>query len=171
MSRRTPLFISTPVVSQWGQRATSGGAAAPQRRVDLFTASGTWTAPAGVTYAIAHIVAGGGSGGSYNTNGSPGGSSSAFSETVSGGRTGSAANAAYGNGVAAPANSGLGGLGNTRTDNSWNIAASGGDGTYIVKGMTVTPGTGYTITIGSGGTGGGGDGGSGRVWIEYEVSA
>jgi hypothetical protein len=45
-------------------------------QVDAFTASGTWTVPAGVTYAIAHIRAGGGGVGA--TAGAGGTSSVAF---------------------------------------------------------------------------------------------
>lgn len=157
------------------------------KRVDLFIASGTWTAPTGVTYAIANIRAGGGGGaGSYNGtagNGSTGGSSSAFGTTALGGAGAHRSNLnGDGNiaGFAGPVNSGDGGGGcGTSTSNGHSPNRSGGAGAYLVIGSSVTPGTGYTITVGAGGAAGtagfpggaaGGAGGSGAVWIEYEVS-
>ena len=141
------------------------------RKVAAFTASGTWTVPAGVTYAVANIRAGGGGvGASAGTGGT---SSVAFaSGTVS--ATGGApitvsASATTTNGNAGPANSGNGAW--TRDDGS--TAASnlkGQDGAYIVAGATVTPAALITVTVGAGGTAGtnGFAGGSGYVWIEYE---
>ena len=141
------------------------------RKVAAFTASGTWTVPAGVTYAVANIRAGGGGvGASAGTGGT---SSVAFaSGTVS--ATGGApitvsASATTTNGNAGAANSGNGAW--TRDDGS--TAASnlkGQDGAYIVAGATVTPAASITVTVGAGGTAGtnGFAGGSGYVWIEYE---
>lgn len=154
------------------------------RRVDLFTASGTWTAPAGVTYAVAYIRAGGGGGGGRGgTTGSAGGSSSAFGTTCNGGNGGVPFTNQTSNtvdGTNAPANSGAGGGGAGSVDTGTTggrhgTAEKGHDGCQLVVGSVVTPGTGYTITIGSGGAGGtgtgpGGNGGSGAVWIEYEVA-
>jgi len=147
--------------------------------VAAFTASGTWTVPAGVTYAIAHMLGGGGGVGRTGAIGGAGGTSSvAFaSGTVS--ATGGAAvivghgapDATYG--YTPQANSGMGGylsldeqgLGGGNT----GVAFSGNS---IVAGAAVTPGASITVTVGAGGTAGGTSGfagASGYVWIEYQV--
>ena len=143
--------------------------------VTAFTASGTFTPPTGVTYAIAHIRAGGGGVGAGA--GAGGTSSVAFAGgTVSATGGTVAAFTAYGGtggqGVAGAANSGTGatGIGNRATgDEGYAIIA--GDGAYIVAGGAVTAGVGITVTVGAGGTAGtnGAAGGSGYVWIEYQV--
>ena len=132
-------------------------------KVDEFTASGTWTVPAGVTYAIAHIRAGGGGVGSTATAG--GTSSVAFASgtaSATGGNPGSWIIITQG--TAAQANSGLGAQG----INSGGDPAIGTDGAYIVHGADVTPAASITVTVGAGGTGTRA-GGSGYVWIEYQV--
>lgn len=157
--------------------ASGGGAAATVKRMDVFNSSGTWTAPADVTYAVAHIYAGGGGGGGYTGLGSSGGSSSAFGTTALGGRGGQGARYAYQSDSPgdAPANSGNGGVGDNALY-SPGTSTQGADGTYLVVGSSVTPGTGYTITVGAGGAASnyfgnrGGNGGSGQVLIEYEVA-
>jgi hypothetical protein len=136
--------------------------------VDEFTASGTWTVPAGVTYAIAHIRAGGG--GTGSGAGAGGTSSVAFSGgTVS--ATGGVADTTASNyGFAGAANSGNGATGR---DNGGTSAVNtlGQNGAYIVAGAAVTPAASITITVGAGGTAGtsGAAGGSGYIWIEYQV--
>ena len=140
--------------------------------VEAFTASGTFTPPAGVTYAIAHIRAGGGGIGA--TAGAGGNSSVAFAGgtiTATGGgaiTANSSSTAAYRQ--AGTVNSGQGAKG--RDDGSTaaaNLIAQ--DGAYIVAGGAVTPAVGITVTVGAGGTAGtsGAAGGSGYVWIEYQV--
>jgi len=136
--------------------------------VTAFTASGTFTPPAGVTYAIAHIRGGGGGTGT-STAAAGGNSSVAFAGgtiTATGGALlakGSSLNAA------GAANSGLGARG---TDNAGNLGSTiAQDGAYIVAGGAVTAGVGITVTVGAAGTAGstGAAGGSGYVWIEYQV--
>ena len=140
-------------------------------KVDRFTADGTWTVPAGVTYAVAHIRGGGGSTGTGAAS-SGGSSSVAFaSGTIT---------AVGGNGLrmiyeetdyhaVGATNSGQGGA---------SMVSNGGlsydyqraqDGAYIVAGADVTPAASITITVGAGETArtGGAAGGSGYVWIEY----
>ena len=143
--------------------------------VERFTASGTWTVPAGVTYAIAHIRAGGGGTGRAS-NGAGGTSSVAFAGgTVS--ATGGAAGgnlSIYGNQITAGvANSGTGAFGSSSRDAQveGNVTSKGGDGAYIVAGGAVTPAASITITVGAGGVAGtsGAAGGSGYIWIEYQV--
>lgn len=142
--------------------------------VAAFTASGTWTVPAGVTYAVAHIRGGGG--GAGRTAGGAGGTSSvAFaSGTVS--ATGGNGGAAPGNFndslVAGVANSGQGAVHySSLTANDANFYIAAGNGAEVVAGAAVTPAASITITVGAGGTAGGSGsaGGSGYVWIEYQV--
>ena len=144
--------------------------------VEAFTASGTFTPPAGVTYAIAHIRAGGGGAGSASA-GAGGTSSVAFAGGTVSATGGAAYNVSGGDthtSYAGAANSGWGAL-----YRSWNgsfaadqsQSANAGAGAYIVAGGAVTPSTGITVTVGAGGTAGtnGAAGGSGYVWIEYLV--
>jgi hypothetical protein len=142
--------------------------------VAAFTASGTWTVPTGVTYAIAHCRgAGGGTGTASSGNG--GTSSVAFAGgTVSatgGGGKNTATNAAASQ-QPGTVNSGQGAL-FSYTDPGGNAGWAGNafDGAYIVAGDTVTPGASITVTVGAGGVAGtsGAAGGSGYVWIEYQV--
>ena len=139
--------------------------------VAAFSASGTWTVPAGVTYAIAHIRAGGGGvGASAGTGGS---SSVAFAGgtiTANGGGPYTGATTSTASGAAGPTNSGNGAVGHYFSPGEIS-ASKAQDGTYIVAGGAVTPGTGITITVGAGGVAGtnGNAGGSGYVWIEYQV--
>ena len=156
-------------------------AGSPIVKVARFTASGSWTVPTGVTYAVAHILGGGGhvriNGGTTNQGGS---SSVAFASgtvTATGGQgiyvTGSGGNIVGGGAKAGEANSGHGaiGWGGKATSSEGNKAE---DGVYIVAGADVTPAASITVTVGAGGTGSGGDtgadGGSGYVWIEYQES-
>jgi hypothetical protein len=155
----------------------AAAAGSKEKRVDAFTASGTWTVPSGVTYAIAHIRgAGGGSGYNLVAPGDGGNSSVAFGVTVT--ANGGKANVIDGSSNqlnhsrAGANNSGQGAtITGARVDISWNSAGSafGGDGAFIVSGSTVTPAGSITITIGAGGTAGsnGAAGGSGFVFIEY----
>jgi hypothetical protein len=147
---------------------TGGSVKTP--RITAFTASGTFTPAAGVTYAVAYIRGAGGS--ASRTGGGAGGSSSvAFAGgtiTADGGAAGTNNNA-YSNDVfvAGANNSGAPGL----AFQNPNGQISGGWGSYVVAGNTVTPGTGITVTVGAGGTAGtsGTTGGSGYVYIEtYE---
>jgi hypothetical protein len=138
--------------------------------VAAFTASGTWTVPAGVTYAIAHIRGGGG--GVGVGAGAGGTSSVAFSGgTVS--ATGGGANVftLTNNGpIAGVANSGNGAIGNYYAPGEIGSFLAQ-DGAYVVAGGAVTPAASITVTIGAGGTAGtnGAAGGSGYIWIEYQV--
>ena len=144
-------------------------------QVEAFTASGTFTPPAGVTYAIAHIRAGGGGIGN-NSSGAGGNSSVAFAGgtiTATGGTAlNGGANFAAGRAVTPPANSGQGA--SCLGDTSATLAAglSSVDGAYIVAGGAVTAGVGITVTVGAGGAAGtnnGAAGASGYVWIQYQV--
>jgi hypothetical protein len=145
--------------------------------VAAFTASGTWTVPAGVTYAIAHIRAGGGGAGRATGAGAGGTSSVAFaSGTVSAtGGNGHLCWSGFSSDMfsrAGQANSGQGASFNAaRVADGGVGAVLGGDGAYVVAGAAVTPAASITVTIGAGGTAGtdGAAGGSGYVWIEYQV--
>lgn len=143
--------------------------------VTAFTASGTFTPPTGVTYAIAHIRAGGGGVSRGATGGAGGTSSVAFAGgtvTATGGNGAQNDGAQNSAPVAGVANSGQGGglmaVGATTDVNYYNI---GGNGAYVVAGGAVTAGVGISVTVGAGGTANaaGAAGGSGYVWIEYQV--
>ena len=144
-----------------------------QKRIEAFTASGTWTVPAGVTYAIAHIRAGGGGVGDALTGGTGGSSSVAFAggtiTALGGGTAGGSINAA-GSSVAGKENSGNG-ANKSHTNGTSGNAASGTaeNGSFIVAGDSVTPAASITVTVGAGGAAGtfGAAGGSGYVYIEY----
>jgi hypothetical protein len=146
-----------------------------QTNVERFTASGTWTVPAGVTYAIAYITAGGGGTALGTTPGGQGGTSSvAFAGgTVSatgGLGTGTSSFATSAVSEAGPANSGYGA--NIRAGSSAVEGANRAqNGAIITAGATVTPAASITVTVGSGGTAGasGAAGGTGYVYIQYEV--
>ena len=144
--------------------------------VEAFTASGTFTPPAGVTYAIAHITAGGGGIGSASS-GAGGNSSVAFAGGTITATGGTAMNATLidstVNTCAGQTNSGNGAqiAGNYSAVGSISYGTQAQPGAYIVAGGAVTPATGITVTVGAGGTAGtgGAAGGSGYIWIEYQV--
>ena len=143
-------------------------------KVERFTTSGTWTVPAGVTYAVAHIRAGGGGAGSAS-GGAGGTSSVAFAGGTVSATGGNPLNqsAVTDNPItfAGVANSGEGAYynaslaGDTRT-----TGGQAGNGAYIVAGAAVTPAASITVTVGAGGVAGttGSAGGSGYVYIEYQ---
>ena len=138
--------------------------------VEEFTASGTFTPPTGVTYAIAHIRAGGGGVGSGGTPGQGGTSSVAFAGGTASatGGLGMTGPGAVGNAQAGAANSGFGASYSSTSSGFYTKAQ---DGAYIVHGAAVTAGVGITVTVGAGGVAGtnGAAGGTGYVWIEYVV--
>jgi hypothetical protein len=141
-------------------------------QVTTFTASGTFTPPAGVTYAVAHILAGGGGAGSASS-GAGGTSSVAFaSGTISatGGGLMNHPRTSQIRTVAGAANSGYGANYNAVDGSGFDpTGVSAGNGALITAGGAVTAGTGITVTVGAGGVAGtnGSAGGSGYVWIEY----
>ena len=146
-------------------------------KVEAFTANGTFTPPAGVTYAIAHIRGGGGSTG-LNVSGAAGGNSSvAFAGGTITATGGAAQNCNQTDDnvrqAAGATNSGNGGstTGNDGVAAGTHIYYKAQDGAYIVAGGAVTAGVGITVTVGAGGAAGtaGAAGGSGYVWIEYQV--
>jgi hypothetical protein len=137
--------------------------------VTAFTASGTFTPPTGVTYAIAHIRAGGGGAGD-SSSGAGGTSSVAFASGTISATGGNLANTTASSvSVAGATNSGQGA---SARASSGSYQSKAGDGAYIVAGGAVTAGVGITVTVGAAGTAGtngGAAGGSGYVWIEYQV--
>ena len=119
-------------------------------KVDRFTASGTFTPPAGVFYAVAHIRAGGGGIGS--SSGAGGNSSVAFAGgtiTATGGNN--FTSSAYTDGrLAGVANSGQGARGSSnRSIGDESYLALSCDGALITAGGAVTPGTTTVISTGA----------------------
>jgi len=152
------------------------GGASKMKQVTRFTASGTFTVPTGVTYAVAYILGGGGGAGIGAAGGTGGTSSVAFAGgTVSatGGLGIGTIGATVGNTQAGTVNSGQGAA--ISSFSSGSFYADGGgramDGALITAGATTTPAASITVTVGAGGTAGasGSAGGTGYVWIEYEV--
>jgi hypothetical protein len=142
-------------------------------KVDRFTADGTFTPPAGVTYAVAHIRGGGGGVGHSTAAGVGGNSSVAFASgtiTATGGNQqtngdlGSSRTSSAG-----VANSGDRATMSGANGANFGFSIDGTDGALIVAGGAVTAGVGIAVTVGAGGTAGtgGAAGGSGYVWIEY----
>jgi hypothetical protein len=154
--------------SAWANVGTSTNVAA-------FTASGTWTVPTGVTYAVAHIRgAGGGAGEASAGNG--GNSSVAFAGgtvTANGGGGNSTGYNLSSIGIAGAANSGNGASFQAGLSGGFYSVSTRGaqNGAEIVAGGAVTPAASITVTIGAGGVAGtnGAAGGSGYVYITYEV--
>jgi hypothetical protein len=142
-------------------------------RITAFTASGTFTPAAGVTYAVAYIRGGGGGVGT-DSSGSGGNSSVAFAGgtiTATGGNLDNSGGSVVDVARAGVANSGEGAFTQAQQGGAYGWNAQGGNGAEIVAGGAVTPGTGITVTVGAGGTAGtsGAAGGSGYVYIEtYE---
>jgi len=152
---------------------TGGSVKTP--RITAFTASGTFTPAAGVTYAVAHIRAGGGSTGTASVA-AGGNSSVAFAGgtiTATGGAAAPVLTNFNPSSTAGATNSGQGAFGCSfrGADVTDSRVTRAGDGAYIVAGGAVTPAVGITVTVGAGGTAGtsGTTGGSGYVWIAYQV--
>lgn len=149
---------------------------ATQTNIATFTASGTWTVPANVTYAIAYIRGGGGGVGTASA-GAGGTSSVAFAGGTISATGGVAVNHGANVSVftaAGQANSGNGALFiNDISGATPKTAIAGGvtNGVLITAGGAVTPAASITVTVGAGGTAGtgGSAGGSGYVYIQYEV--
>jgi hypothetical protein len=129
------------------------GGSVKTTKVEAFAASGTFTPPAGVTFATAHIrAAGGGVGTSAGTGGT---SSVAFaggtiSATGGGPMTDNVYQVAAVR-VAGAANSGQGAIG---ANNGLTFSTTAGNGAYITAGGAVTPAVGITVTVGAGGVAG-----------------
>jgi hypothetical protein len=147
------------------------------RYITTFTASGTFTPAAGVTYAVAYIQAGGGGVGSASS-GTGGTSSVAFAAGTVSATGGAAINVNLaGNAFTAlsvgTANSGQGAQATNAWDSGTAIRQIGilnaRDGALITAGGVVTPAVGITVTVGAGGVAGtsGAAGGTGYVYIEY----
>jgi len=144
-----------------------------EKRIEAFTGSGTWTVPAGVTYAIAHMLGGGGSAGTLSTGNNGGSSSVAFAGgtvTALGGIKIYGPDVINGGASSGPNNSGRGPTFTVAV--GWTNSTQGADAQWIVAGDSVTPAADITVTVGAGGTtgtvsSGSAAGGSGYVYIEY----
>jgi hypothetical protein len=143
---------------------------AKEKRIERFTGSGTWTVPAGVTYAIAYMRGGGGGVGTLSTGGDGVASSVAFSSgTVSapGNRKSLHRSSIIAATQAGAANSSQNAV--ARTGDTSGVSTDGSVAGYTVAGAAVTPAASITVTVGAGGSAGtsGAAGGSGYVYIEY----
>jgi hypothetical protein len=182
-------------VGAGGTAGTSGAAgsqgivtlelyASNNRRVELFTSSGTFTPPSGVTKVMATIVGGGaGIGSSADGLGTDGGSSSvAFSGgtiTATGGQAANITRVGYDSVnyyVSGVANSGDGSWAcyvsnGAGVFNDWGAWGSSTNGRRVTVSGTVTPAVGISVTVGASGNdyGVSASGATGVVWIEYDV--
>ena len=158
-----------------GTEWTGVAPVAKEKRIEAFTGSGTWTVPAGVTYAIAHMLGGGGGAG-RGSSGDGGTSSVGFAGgTVSGlggkGQDLAVDLSAQVTTAAGQANSGRGAYYSAVQVVGARHATVGdaGSAQFIVAADAVTPAASITVTVGAGGTAGtsGSAGGTGYVYIEY----
>ena len=141
-----------------------------QKKIARFTGDGTWTVPAGVTYAIAHMLGGGGGIGVAATAGNGGDSTVAFaSGTVVAPGASRVPSTPLSTAAAGPANSGQSAVGQRSESPDRSAMGGGGTSQYTVAGAAVTPAASITVIVGAGGTAGtdGAAGGSGYVYIEY----
>jgi hypothetical protein len=158
-----------------GTSWTGVGGVSKEKRIEAFTGSGNWTVPAGVTYAIAHMLGGGGGVGHLLTGGDGANSSVAFAggtvvgpganKAVYNARTADAANA-----VAGKANTGMSAVMMYTTGAGREATGSTAHtNSYTVAGASVTPAETISVVVGAGGSAGtsGAVGGSGYVYIEY----
>jgi len=141
--------------------------------ITAFTASGTFTPAAGVTYAIAYITGGGGGAGE-SAAGNGGNSSVAFAAgtiTANGGGGNSTGFINSPLAIAGTANSGYGASFQSSLSGGFYTTSTRGaqNGALITAGGVVTPAVGITVTVGNGGTAGvnGAAGGTGYVFIEW----
>jgi len=151
------------------------------RRCELFTTTGTFNPPAGVTSVNATLIGGGGGCGAGDWNGGTGGNTtinfSSGTVTATGGFSTDVGRFGFEEFQYYPTptnNSGRGGIlafAGTTTRVASNFR--GGDGQIQVVQRTVSFGSGLTVTIGAGGSGEAGTfrsaAGSGVAWIEYSV--
>jgi hypothetical protein len=138
-----------------------------EKRIAAFTGSGTWTVPAGVTYAIAHMMGGGGGTGLASSASDGSASSVNF---ASGLVSGPGLNQAASDGATTRAMAGAANTGQSASYARDNGSANGGAANvFVVAGAAVTPAASISVVVGAGGAAGtsGAAGGSGYVYIEY----
>jgi hypothetical protein len=143
-----------------------------EKRIEAFTGSGNWTVPAGVTYAIAHMLGGGGGSGQSSSGGNGGDSTVAFAGGTATGlgarKIATQTDMSAGVTEAAAANSGRSA---TYAQNFTNSRSSlmASDAVMTVAGASVTPAATIAVVVGAGGSAGtnGAAGASGYVYIEY----
>jgi hypothetical protein len=184
----TPGANMTITVGAGGTAGTNGAAGAPgviwieyavggKRRCDLFTTTGTFTPPTGVTRVTATLRGGGGGTNWGDGGGGDGGTTSiAFAAGTQSALGGKGCNVGrggfinYGTHVLGANNSGQGGFMSWAATTGPNSSAQfARDGQLRIVDGVVTPGTGITVTVGAGGSSQTGNSGSGVAWVEYYV--
>jgi hypothetical protein len=141
--------LTTPLSAAQGGTGGTGGAAGGYTSIQVFTADGTWTKPAGINLVVVEVVGGGGGGG-YGTGSwasSGGGAGGTAIETID--------VSAISSETVTVGLGGSGGVGGTSTEPGVSqTAESSSFGAHC----SATPGTDQTATIGLiGGIGSGGD--------------
>jgi hypothetical protein len=152
--------------SQWEPTTMS----VKEKRIARFTGSGTWTVPAGVTYAIAHIMGGGGGVGKGTSAGNGSASSVDFASGIvtANGMSKTGSNGIT-NAFAGAANIGQGASSYFRVAGGESGNVPGPPGVFVTAAAAVTPAESIAVVVGAGGSAGtnGAAGGSGYVYIEY----
>lgn len=193
--------VSSPTQNATFISLNTSSSALPSTRQVFLTGSGTYTTPAGAAQIIVRMVGGGGGGAADNTSNGAGGPATVFGSTSAyGGGSGVTNNGAPGaggtggsssanvvrvpgafgdnsyiyansNGVAAPANSGLGGGGGVFGSGT-RIGSAGGNGEYVEIRIN-GPAASYSYSVSSGGIGAvlagdydGANGGSGYIIVD-----
>jgi hypothetical protein len=139
-----------------------------QKKIEAFTGSGTWTVPAGVTYAIAYMRGGGGGIGNSSTGGDGSASSVDFASGLVSANGLKKARSTVTILAALAGGANLGEMASAVTNNDGETSSTA-TAPFVVAGATVTPAASISVVVGAGGTAGtsGAAGGSGYVYIEY----
>ncbi len=178
----TPTAGSTrPVTSEGIKNYVDHKAATIPHGMQVFTESGTFVVPSGVTQVIVELYGGGGGGGMFSTlsdysNGSPGGTSSFgnFLTVTGGGGAPFNQSGTAGFPTGFPGVKGAGGknvfsnyygCGGSPGNNGYG----GGSGGWMKNAVAVMPGTSIAVTVGAGGAGGyqAGNGAPGIVIVQW----
>lgn len=159
---QVPLMDATGYPAADGSQITNIGGGSGLQSVQVFTASGTWTKPAGITTVITELVGGGGGGGGGSDatdNGGTGGGGGGYSKELIDVSGTSSETVTVGAGGAG-GGSGAAGSGGSTSSLGAFLSATGGAG-------GAAGGTGAGVAGGAGGSGSGGtvniNGGGGGV--------
>lgn len=173
MSRYGNQARSGTAVSGWTKRSTATAIALPTIEEFYTSGSGTWTVPAGVTYAVVYM---GGGGGGVNTGGAGGdGGNTTFA--FAGGTVTAYGGKGHDNGADTSDQTTAKSYSGQRATSGAFVVGSGvtsgaamaTDGQEIIYGGAVTPGASISYSVGAGGTGTSGSyvGAAGYLIIEY----
>lgn len=163
------LGTGTPSASTYlrGDGKWAGLSTAPFANSQIFTASGTFTVPAGVTTVLVLVIGGGGGGDSAGGGSGGSGGATSFGSQLTGGCDGNKLTFDHTTVVAAGSSYDLVSTltGNYGKPGIGDAAAPGGPGAIGLGLCTVTPGQNITVTVGAGGSSSGGASTAGTAGI------